>query len=168
MKVQTILASLALTIGVYSHSVIYEGSGWGTYYYDVEDTDVCGSNFADINGGDVTCGWFTAATLNQVNSDYLVAMNVTQLEDDLTQYCGMQVIVYVNGVESNLPFFIGDGCKRCSEGSPTQTTWNQYGAPGLDFSYTALKELASGHACNDGYMEISWEIVDNKLYSFDA
>jgi hypothetical protein len=49
MKAQTTLASLAslaLTIGVYSKSVIYEGSGWGTYYYDVEDTDVCGSNFA--------------------------------------------------------------------------------------------------------------------------
>ncbi|GAM40116.1 hypothetical protein TCE0_034r12214 [Talaromyces pinophilus] len=159
MKAQTTLASLAslaLTIGVYSKSVIYEGSGWGTYYYDVEDTDVCGSNFAEINGGDVTCGWITAATLNQVNSNYLVAMNVTQLEDDLTQYCGMEVIVYINGVEPNLPFFIGDGCKRCSEGSPTQTTWNQYGAP------------ASGNACNDGYMEISWEIVDNKLYNFDA
>lgn len=51
MKVHRILTSLALTIGVCSQSVINEGSRWGTYYYDVEDIDVCGSNFAEINGG---------------------------------------------------------------------------------------------------------------------
>lgn len=168
MKVKTILTSLALSIGIYGQSGIYAGLGWGTYYYDVENTDVCGTNFDGINGGDVTCGWYTATTLNQVNSDYLVAMNVTQLEDDLTLYCGMQVDVWVNGQKSNLPFFIGDGCERCSQGSSTQSEWNSNGAPGLDFSYTALNELTGGNACNDGYVEIAWEIVNNKLYSFDA
>lgn len=168
MKAQTVAASLLFALGAHSATVISEGSGWGTYYYDVTDTDVCGSNFASIDSGDVTCGWYSAITLDQVDSDYLVAMNVTQLEDNLTTYCGMQVIVSVDGVASDLPFFIGDGCERCSQGSVDQTTWNVDGSPGLDFSYTALNTLLDGAACDDGYHAITWEIVDTKLYSFDA
>jgi hypothetical protein len=76
----------------------------------------------------------------------------------------MQVIVYVDGVASDLPFFIGDGCERCAEGSPDATTYSPSGAPGLDFSYPALNTLSGGDACNDGYIEISWEITNTLIY----
>lgn len=81
----------------------------------------------------------------------------------------MKVIVTVNGVKSNLPFFVGDGCQRCSKGSPHATTYSPDGAPGLDFSYTALNALSGGNACKDGYIKIGWEITGDKIYNdFDV
>jgi hypothetical protein len=94
-------------------------------------------------------------------------MNATQLKGDLATYCGKQVIVSVNGVASNLQFFIGDGCKRCGTGSANNDVWDRNGAPGLDFSYTALNALSSS-ACADGHIDITWEIVNSTLYTFDT
>jgi len=109
----------------------------------------------------------TALSLDQVNSNYVVAMNHTQLVGDMAKYCGKRVIVSVNGVPSSLPLFIGDGCARCAGGSYSSDSWNPVGAPGLDFSYTVLNELSS-NACNDGHIDITWEIVDETLFTFDT
>ncbi|OKL59066.1 hypothetical protein UA08_05608 [Talaromyces atroroseus] len=168
MKAQTIVAAAAALFGITAKAT-FSGTGFGTWYYDLEESEICGYDVSSLNNGNALCGWYTARTLEQVGSEYLVAMNDTQLKEDLTGYCGMQVIVTVNGVTSDLPFFIGDGCQRCSEGSPDATTYSESGAPGLDFSYPALNALSGGEACDDGYIEISWEITDNKIYDlFDA
>ncbi|CEJ95200.1 hypothetical protein VHEMI10695 [[Torrubiella] hemipterigena] len=82
-------------------------------------------------------------------------------------YCGKSVIVTVNGQESATPFFIGDGCERCAHGSDNVCEPN--GAAGLDFSYSALSDLSSeSQACLDGHIEISYEIINETVYSFET
>jgi hypothetical protein len=167
MKAQFIAAS-ALFMGALSQSTIYSGTGFGTYYYDVEDVEACGTTFEYQNLGDVECNQETGLTLDQIDSNYLVAMNNTQLISDPSLYCGKKVVVSVNGQASDLELFIGDGCQRCGTGSADADTWNSEGAPGLDFSLTVLNELSSGSACDDGHIDITWEIVDETLYNFDT
>ncbi len=166
MKAQTVAsAGLLFVLRASAQQVIYSGEGFGTYYYDVQNLNGCGNNFANINSGGVECGWQTATTLNQINSDYVVAMNASQLGQDMSLYCGKKVVVSVNGVASNLPFFIGDGCARCGTGSDTNSNWDANGAPGLDFSYSALSQLSS-NACNAGHIDITWEILDETVRTF--
>jgi hypothetical protein len=168
MKAQIVAAtSLLFMLRAYAQQTIYSGSGFGTYYYDIEQVEACGDDFANQNLGDVECSFETALSLDQINSNYIVAMNHSQLIQDMALYCGKQVIVSVNGVASSLPLFIGDGCERCGTGSDTSTVWNPNGAPGLDFSYTVLSELSSS-ACDAGHISISWEIVDVTLYDFET
>lgn len=167
MKSQFIAAA-GLFVGALSQSTIYSGDGFGTYYYDVQDVDACGTSFSNQNLGDVECNQQTGLTLDDINSNYIVAMNNTQLTSDPSLYCGKKVVVTVNGEASDLPLFIGDGCQRCGTGSSDSDTWNAEGAPGLDFSYSVLNELSGGDACNDGHIDISWEIVDETLYNFDT
>ncbi|RAO69044.1 uncharacterized protein BHQ10_005056 [Talaromyces amestolkiae] len=169
MSASTILAArLLMVLGVYGQNTIYSGSGFGTYYYDVQEIDACGTSFEYQNMGGVHCSLETTLSLTQINSNYLVAMNNTQLSSDMPLYCGKKVIVSVNGQPSDLPLFIGDGCERCGTGSATATSWDTVGAPGLDFSYEVLNELSRGAACADGHIDISWEIVDETLYDFDC
>ena len=151
----------------YAQKTIYSGTGFGTYYYDVEQLNACGTDFSAQNEGPVECSFSTTLSLDQINLDYVVAMNHSQLVGDMALYCGKKVIVSVNGVPSSLPLFIGDGCQRCGTGSVSSNVWNPNGAPGLDFSYSVLSEL-SASACNDGHISISWEIVDETLYDFDT
>ncbi|OBT88433.1 hypothetical protein VE02_03293 [Pseudogymnoascus sp. 03VT05] len=113
------------------------------------------------------CSHIASLPLTEINSNYVVAMNNTLLGGDMAKYCGKKVVVSVNGVASDLPLFIGDGCERCGTGPSTSTTWEANGAPGLDFSYSVLNDL-SGNACADGHIDISWEIVDETLYNFDT
>ena len=61
---------------------------------------------------------------------------------------------------------MGDGCQRCAGGSSSNTIWDPVQAPGLDFSYSALKELYGDAACTDGHVPISWKIVDDTIYDF--
>ena len=167
MMMKSIAAAvLAVASCVHAQDVIYSGTGFGTYYYDVEQVEACYTDFSNANLGNVECN-NAALSLDQINSDYLVAMNHTQIVGDLGLYCGKQVIVTVNGVQSDLPLFIGDGCQRCGTGSSSSTVWNADGAPGLDFSYSVLSELSSA-ACDAGHIDISWEIVDVTLYDFDT
>lgn len=161
-------AGLLLVLGAYSQDTIYSGTGFGTYYYDVQQIDACGTSFEYQNVGGVHCSLETTLSLTQINSNYLVAMNNTQLSADMSLYCGKKVIVSVNGQPSDLPLYIGDGCERCGTGSATATSWDAAGAPGLDFSYEVLNELSGGAACADGHIDISWEIVDETLYNFDS
>jgi hypothetical protein len=160
------------SIGVFAAStfaqtVLNSGSGFGTHYYDVEDVDGCQENFASQNGGFVQCNFFTGLSLDQMNTNYVVAMNHTLLASDLAKYCGKKVIATSNGVQSNLPLFIGDGCARCAGGPSTNTVWNPNSAPGLDFSYTAAQELYN-NACFAGHFDITWEILDETIYNFDT
>ena len=133
----------------------------------MKQVQACGTDFSNQNLGAVECSNLAAVSLDDIDSNYVVAMNHTQLIGDMSLYCGKKVLVTVNGVQSNLPLFIGDGCERCGTGSSSDTTWNANGAPGLDFSYSVLSQLSSD-ACNDGHIDISWEIVDETLYNFDT
>lgn len=169
MKAQFITAAAAgLFAGALGQQSIFSGAGFGTYYYDVEQVSACGTSFEYQNMGPVMCNQETALTLNDINSNYIVAMNNTQLRSDPSLYCGKKVVVSVNGQASDLPLFIGDGCERCGEGSPDATTWNAQGAPGLDFSLSVLDKISGGSACADGHADITWEIVDETLYNFDT
>ncbi|KAH8698914.1 hypothetical protein BGW36DRAFT_318579, partial [Talaromyces proteolyticus] len=165
MKGQIAAAAGLLFTAAKAQSSIYSGTGFGTYYYDLEQTDACSTDFSVANTGQVECSLTQVYTLENVNSEYLVAMNHTELISDMGKYCGKKVIVSVNGVASDLPLFIGDGCERCATG-PSDGTWNPTGAPGLDFSYTVADKL-SNLACNDGHIDITWEVVDETLYTFD-
>ena len=149
-----------------AQSTIFSGSGFGTYYYDMQDIQACGTDFEYQNMGVVECSPQAGLTLDDINSNYIVAMNNTQLSGDMAKYCGKRVNVSVNGVASDLPLFIGDGCQRCGTGSSSNTEWDSTGAPGLDFSYSVLNELSGGAACNDGHVSITYEIVDDTLYNF--
>lgn len=163
----TLAAGLLFALPAFAQSTISSGTGFGTYYYDVEQVQACNNDFGPQNQGPVECNFNTALSLDQLNSNYLVAMNHSQLVGDMATYCGKKVIVSVNGVPSSLPLFIGDGCQRCGTGSSTSDTWDANGAPGLDFSYSVLSEL-SDSACADGHISISWEIVDETLFNFDT
>lgn len=159
------LALPSLSVAM-SEASIFKGRGFGTYYYDVKHPKgSCGADFSNMNLGVVECSSNTnALSLNKINSNFLVAMNHTQLQRNPKKYCGKQVVVTVNGKASDLPFFIGDGCVRCGKGRENGG-WNSNGAPGLDFSYSALNELSS-RACQNGYIDISWEITDKTVYHF--
>jgi hypothetical protein len=132
-KSQVLAASLLYVFRAHAQTAIYSGTGFGTYYYNIGQTNACGSDFAAQNEGFVECSPLAALSLNQINSEYLVAMNYSQLVGNMVKYCGKRVIVSVDGVPSSLPLFIGDGCKRCSTGS--SSIWDPNGALGLDFSY---------------------------------
>ncbi|EED14721.1 hypothetical protein TSTA_041960 [Talaromyces stipitatus ATCC 10500] len=167
MKAQFITAA-GLFAGALGQQSIFSGAGFGTYYYDVENVDDCGTSFKYQNMGPVMCNQETALTLNDINSNYIVAMNNTQLGSDPSLYCGKKVVVSVNGQASDLPLFIGDGCQRCGGGSLDATTWNAQAAPGLDFSLSVLNEISGGAGCTNGHVDITWEIVDETLYNFDT
>lgn len=145
---------------------IYNGTGFGTYYYDIKQTKACGADFSLQNQGYVECSHIKPLSLNDMNTNYVVAMNHTLLKDNLSTYCGKRVVVTVNGVKSDLPLFIGDGCERCGTGNE-DGPWNPAGAPGLDFSYEVLSGL-SASACDAGHIDISWEVVDEVLYDFET
>ncbi|EEA25379.1 hypothetical protein TMatcc_006396 [Talaromyces marneffei ATCC 18224] len=166
MKNQILAAAGLLFTTALAQNEISSGSGFGTYYYDVANANQCYTDLSSANKGQVECSLTQVWTLENVNSDYLVAMNHTQLVGDMGKYCGKRVIVSVNGVPSEMPLFIGDGCERCALGSPSSNVWSPGGAPGLDFSYSVAEKLSS-QACDAGHIEITWEIVDELVYQFD-
>ncbi|KAH0490854.1 hypothetical protein TgHK011_002305 [Trichoderma gracile] len=167
MRAETI-ASIGMFAKIaLGQSVINSGTGFGTYYYDIEHPQSCFNDFTNMNTGFVECSQFLPWTLNNVHSNNLVAMNHTLLAGNLAKFCGKRVVVSVNGQPSSTPFFIGDGCERCGTGSSSNTQWNPNGAPGLDFSFSALDSLSS-NACNAGHIDISWQILDETLYNFDT
>jgi hypothetical protein len=166
MKTQFFAAAGLLLAGSASASTVFSGEGFGTYYYDMDQVKACGTDFEYQNMGVVRCSPQAGQTLDSINSNYIVAMNNTQLGEDMDKYCGKKVVVTVNGQASDLPLFIGDGCQRCGTGSPDATTWEANGAPGLDFSYSVLNELSGGGACDDGHVSISWEITDETIHQF--
>lgn len=160
-----ISALLALAATATAQNTILSAKGFGTYYYDIKQTKACGADFSNQNKGSVMCSWIEGKTLEQINSNNLVAMSNAPLKtaDGRSKYCGKKVVVTVNGKKSNIPFFIGDGCERCAHGS--NSTWDPNGAQGLDFSYSQLSALSS-EACAKGHVSISYDIVDETLYKF--
>jgi hypothetical protein len=162
------IAGFLVTSSASAQSVIDNGEGFGTYYYDIEQVNACGTTFEDQNKGGVMCSSATLLSLDQMDTNYVVAMNNTQLREDPSLYCGKKVAVSINGQPSDMALFIGDGCYRCGLGSSSNNEWNAEGAPGLDFSYTVLSRLSEGSACKDGHIALSWEILDELIYNFDG
>ena len=151
----TIAAGLLFALGS-TASTISNGEGVGTYYYDVEQIDACGTSFKFQNMGGVMCSSDTLLTLNEMDTQNVVAMSNADLGADPSKYCGKKVVVTVDGKKSDMPLFIGDGCERCNS------------EPGLDFSYSVLNQLTGGDACNMGKAQISWEILDETIYNFEG
>ena len=121
--------------------------------------DACGTSFAQ-NTDQLQCSLDTGVTLDQVNSDYVVAMNrINPL--------GTWPLTVERRSSSPPTLFIDDGCERCAGGSASSDTWDPNSAPGLDLSYAVLSELSSS-ACADRHIDITWEIVDETLYNFDT
>lgn len=168
MKSSIVAAAGLFFAAAQGQSSIFSGEGFGTYYYDVDNLDVCGTSFKYQNMGVVECSPQAGLTLDKIDSNHLVAMNHSQLVGDMGHYCGKKVVVSVNGKKSDLPLFIGDGCERCGTGSALDDTWNAEGAPGLDFSYSVFNQLAGGSGCDAGHIAISWEIVDETVHDFSG
>lgn len=160
------LAAAGLFLAAKAQDTLFAGEGFGTYYYDIEQVNACFTDFENQNLGVVRCSPQVGLTLDAINSNYIVAMNNTQLSADLAGFCGKKVNVYFDGVLSDLPLFIGDGCERCATGPPDATVWNPTGAPGLDFSYSALTDLGGDAACQAGHISVTWEIVDELVFDF--
>jgi hypothetical protein len=64
------------------------------------------ATFKYQNMGGVHCSFQTTLSLTQFNSNYLVAMNNTQLSADISLYCGKKVIVSIKSQSSDLPLFM--------------------------------------------------------------
>lgn len=150
----TLAAGLLFSLSATASSVINSGKGIGTYYYDIDQVDACGTSFKFQNMGGVMCSSQTLLPLNKMDTNYVVAMSNSELGADPSKYCGKKVVVTVNGKKSDMPLFIGDGCERCN------------GEPGLDFSYSVLNKLTGDEACDNGKTDISWEILDDTIYDF--
>ncbi|KAJ6783284.1 hypothetical protein PWT90_02191 [Aphanocladium album] len=157
---------LEMISGALAQEVLLQGTGFGTYYYDVQQRRTLAADFTLQNQGGVMCNWGTTLSIDKINSNNLVAMSNVLLKTEAGRatYCGKRVIVTVDGVRSSMPFFIGDGCERCAYGSSAK--WNATGAAGLDFSYTALAAL-SPLAYQQGHIDIEYSIVNKTLYHFE-
>ncbi|CAG8235316.1 unnamed protein product [Penicillium salamii] len=164
----TTAVCMLLAVCTFARSIIDSGEGFGTYYYDIEQVNSCGTTFQHQNNGGLRCNPTALLSIDEIHTNSVVAMNNTQLGMDPSLYGGKRFVVFVNGQQSDLQLFIGDGCQRCSLGSFFSDIWNAEGAPGLDFSYSVLEELSGGIACSIGHVAISWEILDEKLYDFDG
>lgn len=76
----------------YCQQSLYRGEGFATYYYDVEQPKSCSTNLATMNSSPTKCGLSPDA----VNSNNIVAINLTQLSSDMSLLCGEQVVISVN------------------------------------------------------------------------
>lgn len=150
-----------------SDIILAKRPGFATYYYDVENVRACDTSFENQNKGGVTCS-NPLLTLNDLATNHVVAMNVTELRANPSRYCGKKVIIYKNGRRFDLDLFIADGCERCSIGSASGDTWNPNGASGIDLSKEVLDQITGNKACHDGYTHIEFEIVDQTLFSFEG
>lgn len=166
MHTYPITLHLIIITYAYAISVINRGVGFGTYYYDIEQKQTCGNNFTMQNQGFVECNK-GPLRLDDIDSNYVVAMNHTMLSNNLAKYCGRRVTVIFNGIQFCKTLFIGDDCERWGTGSSVSKEWNPVGAPGLDFSYSVLNELSQG-ACSHRHVEIRWEIADGIIHRFDT
>ncbi|OBT60102.1 hypothetical protein VE03_10405 [Pseudogymnoascus sp. 23342-1-I1] len=84
MKAQIMAAAgLLFSSRAYTQQYLNKGSGFGTYYYDVEQIEACGTSFSAQNQGGVMCSHITSLPLTEINSNYVVAMNNTLLRSSL-------------------------------------------------------------------------------------
>lgn len=155
MKPFKLAIVLSQILRALAQETLFAGTGEGTYYYDIRETQVCGNDFIYQNMGNVGCS-MSALSLNQISSNYIVAINNTQLHENLSKLCGKRIVLFVNGRRSNVPLFVGDGCARCAVDS------------GVDLSYSVLNDMMEGMACEKGHTTIHWEILDEKVYTFDT
>jgi hypothetical protein len=139
-------------------------------YYGVNDGDVCGeqnggpfparwAETSGINEGYVTCTsnlQTEAKTLNQYNSNRIVAMNANMLNNDRNYWCGKEVQIF--GPDGNQitidegPFILYDGCAACTS------------AQIIDVSALAFTKL-SGGKCGNNPEGFTVKVIDNDLSS---
>lgn len=154
MKPFRLAVVLSQVLRALAQETLFTGTGEGTYYYDVHEVQACGTNFMYQNMGNVGCS-VSALSLNQISSN-IVAINNTQLHENIAGLCGKRIVLHVNGRRSNVPLFVGDGCARCAVDS------------GVDLSYSVLNDMMEGTACEKGHTAVNWEILDDNIYTFDT
>ncbi|GFR40019.1 hypothetical protein Agub_g554 [Astrephomene gubernaculifera] len=143
-------------------SVLYSGSGSGTYYFDIKTT--CPSEprgYPETDGYPSCASWTPGPnqqTLRQVNTNNVVAIDNNVLSANRAKLCGKKVLVYRNGVQVKAPdggdFFVWDGCAACIGGGR------------IDFSVSGLKSV-SADGCNQGVVPgVSWQVVDVQVRQF--
>jgi hypothetical protein len=138
---------------------LYQGSGWGTFYYDVTGRSCPGFGPYAENNGYPTCTSFDPAryrTLAQYGTNNIVAIDASVLAADRARYCGKEIVIYRNGVRvPGGPYVVFDGCAACQ------------GGQGIDFSLTALNNIDNGNACNDGKVPgFTWQVTTNQIIPF--
>jgi hypothetical protein len=61
MKAHTIATvGLFFALRTYAQETLYSGTGFGAYYYDIEQVEACGTDFEFQNEGYVECSQTTA------------------------------------------------------------------------------------------------------------
>ncbi|PMB65583.1 hypothetical protein BM221_008944 [Beauveria bassiana] len=65
----------AAIAGASAPHVILHGKGFGTYYYDVQQPQTCGTDLSLQNQGRVMCNFNSALSLNDIITNNLVAMS---------------------------------------------------------------------------------------------
>ncbi len=142
--------------------MLYSGTGVGTYFYD--QSSKCPKDKGEYKALEQVpiCSKQTGPrkrTLRQLNSNNVVAIDVSLLTRNKATLCGKKVLVFYNGTQVAAPnggdFFVWDGCATCK-------------APpgGIDLSLSGLKN-AYADACNiDKVPCISWAVVDEQVYGY--
>jgi len=138
---------------------LYQGSGWGTFYYDYTGKSCPGFPPYAENKGYPTCTSFDPAKfkqLDQYGTNNIVAIDAGVLGADRAKYCGKEIVIYKNGVRvPGGPYVVFDGCDACR------------GGLGIDFSLTALNNIDNGNACNDGKVSgFTWQVTTNQIIPF--
>lgn len=138
---------------------LYQGSGAGTYYYDVTGRTCNGAPRYAENDGYPTCTSFNPQywkTLQQYGTNNIVAIDRHLLATDAgrQRYCGKEIKVFRNGVEvsspNGQPFVVFDGCEAC-EGRR------------INFSISALDKLTMAmHAATVLSRESNGESLTSK------
>lgn len=150
----------AICVANIGGSVLYSGSGSGTFYYDVTGRTCSGGAPYKENNGYPYCTSFVAGsdqkTVEQYGTNNIVAIDANFLSQNRDSLCGKQIHVYKDGVEvSGGPFVVFDGCEACVGGGR------------IDFSLSALDSIDNGNACNDGVVPgITWRVTDNQIIPF--
>lgn len=142
-------------------NVLYQGSGSGTYYYDIRGQSCNGETYAE-NNGYPSCTSFAPGpnqqTLAQVNSNNVVAIDRNVLGANRAGLCGKKVLVYKDGRQVSAPdggdFFVWDGCEACVGGGK------------IDFSVSGIRNV-DGNGCNLGVVPgVTYKVVDQQVKTF--
>ncbi|KAJ3060577.1 hypothetical protein HDU98_003476 [Podochytrium sp. JEL0797] len=142
--------------------VLVSGSGAGSYYFDSAGTG-CANQPSLADALKVSAIGYTSCepsvgyqTLLDRGNNYMVALNVDDMNANKAGLCGKQVIIKYNGVVQPGNFVVWDSCPACA------------GGVRLDFSLGALQQIAPD-VCTTGIVPgITWEVTDVQVIPYVA
>ncbi|KAJ3066052.1 hypothetical protein HDU98_010617 [Podochytrium sp. JEL0797] len=139
-------------------TVLITGSGSGTYYYDAAGNSCPGQGSLAAEGNGYTSCEPSSGykTLAEHHDNYIVALDINQMNGHKAELCGKRVVVKHNGVVVPGNFVVWDSCVACA------------GGVRLDFSLTGL-EMVDPNACELGVVPgVSWEVLDEQVIPYVA